>query len=380
MTDRVMEHGRSLDGLAPSTYELTLKNYLATGYPVGSFLPLGVGGEPDRSGHRLALPALPRLPRRDAGALLLLALHRASWRSRAARALVATIASQPALLFAYSLWGGVKEIAAAWILALLAALLAALVLPRTAAEDRARALLPGRRRERRRPRRSQRRRSGLARTGAAGRRGRALPHPRARSSRCGARRPFSPWLRCSRSRRWSPRRSSCVAARRCEARPSSATSSEPLSSLQFFGIWPSGDFRVGPDGAGHDPHPDLRARARRRGRPGLGLVAPGMGTAALCLDGDRRLPDRRAARLSVGGRQGARDRLPGVRPRRSRWRRGPVPARPARSRRWCSPPRSPAACSGRTHSPTARSTSRRATGSRSSSGSASGSRGRARRS
>ena len=41
MTDRVMEHGRSVDGLAPSTYELTLENYLATGYPVGSFLPLG---------------------------------------------------------------------------------------------------------------------------------------------------------------------------------------------------------------------------------------------------------------------------------------------------------------------------------------------------
>ena len=44
LTDRVMEHGRSLDGLAPSTYEATLAFNLADGYPVGVFLPLGVGG------------------------------------------------------------------------------------------------------------------------------------------------------------------------------------------------------------------------------------------------------------------------------------------------------------------------------------------------
>ena len=38
------------------------------------------------------------------------------------RALAAAVASQAALLFAYSLWGGVKELAAAWAVALLAAL------------------------------------------------------------------------------------------------------------------------------------------------------------------------------------------------------------------------------------------------------------------
>ena len=43
LTDRVMEHGRSLDGLAPSTYEATLAFNLADGYPIGAFLPLGVG-------------------------------------------------------------------------------------------------------------------------------------------------------------------------------------------------------------------------------------------------------------------------------------------------------------------------------------------------
>src|SRR5581483_2629737 len=43
MTDRVMEHGRSLAGLAPSTYRLVPEVNLARGYPVGSFMPLGVG-------------------------------------------------------------------------------------------------------------------------------------------------------------------------------------------------------------------------------------------------------------------------------------------------------------------------------------------------
>ena len=43
MTDRAMQHGRSLAGLAPSTYEATLATTLALGYPLGSLMPLGVG-------------------------------------------------------------------------------------------------------------------------------------------------------------------------------------------------------------------------------------------------------------------------------------------------------------------------------------------------
>ena len=42
LTDRVMQHGRSLADLAPSTYEATLAFNLGAGYPVGVFLPLGV--------------------------------------------------------------------------------------------------------------------------------------------------------------------------------------------------------------------------------------------------------------------------------------------------------------------------------------------------
>ena len=42
LTDRVMEHGRSLAGLPPSTYEATLAFNLGAGYPIGVFLPLGI--------------------------------------------------------------------------------------------------------------------------------------------------------------------------------------------------------------------------------------------------------------------------------------------------------------------------------------------------
>ena len=108
MTDRVMEHGRSVDGLAPSTYELTLENYLATGYPVGSFLPLGVGSESlGEDSAWLFQPYLAFLAAMIGLCFYFLCTNVVA--SRPARALVATIASQPALLFAYSLWGGVKE-------------------------------------------------------------------------------------------------------------------------------------------------------------------------------------------------------------------------------------------------------------------------------
>src|SRR5918998_3763696 len=44
LTDRALEHGRSLDGLAPSSYEATLDANLPY-YPLGSLLALGIGGE-----------------------------------------------------------------------------------------------------------------------------------------------------------------------------------------------------------------------------------------------------------------------------------------------------------------------------------------------
>src|SRR5581483_4304891 len=43
MLDRALAHGYGVAGLAPSTYEETLRTSLAYGYPLGSLLPLGVG-------------------------------------------------------------------------------------------------------------------------------------------------------------------------------------------------------------------------------------------------------------------------------------------------------------------------------------------------
>ena len=67
MTDRLMEHGRSLAGLPPSTYEATLANYLAVGSPVGANLPLGIGGRLTGVDIAWLFQPLPRLPGGDAG-------------------------------------------------------------------------------------------------------------------------------------------------------------------------------------------------------------------------------------------------------------------------------------------------------------------------
>ena len=70
LTDRAMEHGRSVAGLAPSTYQQVLTDLLHTsGYPLGAFMPLGHRREADGPGHRVAVPADDRAPRRHARAL-----------------------------------------------------------------------------------------------------------------------------------------------------------------------------------------------------------------------------------------------------------------------------------------------------------------------
>ncbi len=120
ITDRTLEHGRDLTGLAPSSYEATLAVNLANGYPTGAFVPLGIGSQLVRSDPAWTFqPYLAFL-----GALLALSLYsiasglvRAGW----LRAVIAVVASQPALLYGFSLWGGAKEMFAAALLALGAA-------------------------------------------------------------------------------------------------------------------------------------------------------------------------------------------------------------------------------------------------------------------
>jgi hypothetical protein len=137
ITDRVMESGRSLDGLAPSTYEATLAFNLGGGYPIGVFVPLGIATQ--LSGQDVAWTIQPYMA--ALGALLALGLWQLAaplLESGPLRAVVAAAGSLSALLYGYYLWGGIKEIAAA------ALIVAAVALATFAIQRRAqpRALVP----------------------------------------------------------------------------------------------------------------------------------------------------------------------------------------------------------------------------------------------
>lgn len=121
LTDRLMAAGRDIDGLAPSSYEATLFFNLADGYPVGAFIPLGVGGA--------LIPTDTAWLIQPYMALLAVLLAAALWdlsgralQCQRARALVVFLGAQPALLYGYYLWGGLKELAAAALIALVACL------------------------------------------------------------------------------------------------------------------------------------------------------------------------------------------------------------------------------------------------------------------
>ncbi len=125
LTDRIMEHGRSLAGLAPSTYEATLDVNLGDGYPIGVFVPFGVGvALLGTDAAWLIQPYMAVL-----AAILSLSLWSLAGQvsdSPTWRAAAAFLGAQSALLFGYYLWGGVKEIAAALLIATTAALAARL--------------------------------------------------------------------------------------------------------------------------------------------------------------------------------------------------------------------------------------------------------------
>jgi hypothetical protein len=128
LTDRATDHGRSLAGLAPSSYEAALSGYLAGGYPLGSILPLGIGHTLVRAD--VAWLFQPWLC--FSAAMLALCLYQLGAplvARKPGRAVVALVAAQPALLYGYALWGGVKELAAVASLATAVALAAELKPP-----------------------------------------------------------------------------------------------------------------------------------------------------------------------------------------------------------------------------------------------------------
>jgi hypothetical protein len=132
MTDRVMEHARDLAGLEPSTYEATLATTLAIGYPTGVLMPIGIGHA--LLGYDLAWIFQPYIAFLAAMlALSLYALLGPLVQLRPLRAFAAFVAAQPAILFGYSLWGGIKELAGALLFALLAVLVPWTLRPRASA-------------------------------------------------------------------------------------------------------------------------------------------------------------------------------------------------------------------------------------------------------
>lgn len=121
LIDRVMEHGRELSGLEPSSYRSALEAYLDSAYPLGAQTALGAARP--LVGQDVAWVFQPFLAAIAAfTSLALYSVASAVIRARPLRALAAFLAAQPALVFAFSLQGSVKEMAAVAVLATLAAL------------------------------------------------------------------------------------------------------------------------------------------------------------------------------------------------------------------------------------------------------------------
>ncbi|HUN79636.1 MAG TPA: hypothetical protein VMU32_11980 [Solirubrobacteraceae bacterium] len=116
LVDRALAHGRTIAGLPPSSYRATLSSYLTVGYPIGSFLPMGIGRAV--LGEDIAWLVNPWMA--FLAATLALALQRIAalclGTARWTAAAIAALAAQPALLYGYYLWGGIKEVAGALLI------------------------------------------------------------------------------------------------------------------------------------------------------------------------------------------------------------------------------------------------------------------------
>ena len=118
LVDRALEHGRTLTGLPISTYREVLAHYLVVGYPLGAFLPVGLGHA--LLGQDSAWLTDPWMATMAAALTLALARIARGALPDAPRwqpAAIAALAGQAALLYGYYLWGGMKELAGAFLVA-----------------------------------------------------------------------------------------------------------------------------------------------------------------------------------------------------------------------------------------------------------------------
>lgn len=117
----VMEHGRHIADVPPSTFSLDLKYWIGTGYPVGTFLPVGVAarltGQDYANAYQPVLAVYVAIFALGAYGCVLQAL-RARWMACVA----ALVGAQASLFAGYVQWGAVKEACLVALLPVLAAL------------------------------------------------------------------------------------------------------------------------------------------------------------------------------------------------------------------------------------------------------------------
>ena len=118
IVDQALAHGRTVSDLAPSTYSMILSGYLTVGYPIGAFLPLGLGHA--LAGQDIAWLTDPWMAFNASvlaytlyGAARRVLPRAPSWQA----ALIASVAAGSTLLYGYYLWGGIKELVAAMLIA-----------------------------------------------------------------------------------------------------------------------------------------------------------------------------------------------------------------------------------------------------------------------
>ena len=139
IVDQALAHGRTISDLQPSTYSAILSGYLTVGYPIGAFLPLGIGHA--LLGQDLAWLMDPWMA--FTASMLALAIYGLARRAAPQAqpwlaAIIAALSASSTLLYGYYLWGGIKELVGA-VLVATAAVAAPLPLE---GERRARAAIP----------------------------------------------------------------------------------------------------------------------------------------------------------------------------------------------------------------------------------------------